>query len=31
MMTARQIKQVRTQLSEYVEKFAGEFGRSERR
>jgi SRSO17 transposase len=31
MMTARQIKQVRAQLSDYVEEFAAEFGRSERR
>jgi hypothetical protein len=31
MMTARQIKQVRNQLSEYVKEFAGELDRSERR
>lgn len=31
MMTARQIKEVRQQLNDYVEEFAEEFGRSERR
>jgi SRSO17 transposase len=31
MMTARQIQQVRNQLSDYVEQFAAELGRSERR
>ncbi|MEN9841122.1 MAG: hypothetical protein RL376_922 [Verrucomicrobiota bacterium] len=31
MMTAQQIKEIRQQLSDYVEEFAGEFGRSERR
>jgi SRSO17 transposase len=31
MMTARQIKQVRNQLADFVEEFAGELGRSERR
>lgn len=31
MMTARQIMEVRQQLEDYVEEFAAEFGRSERR
>jgi SRSO17 transposase len=31
MMTARRIKEVLEQLSDYMEEFSGEFGRSERR
>jgi hypothetical protein len=31
MMTAKQVARVREQLQDYVEEFAAEFGRSERR